>query len=162
MPCVKTLGEQVQDYMTGEGLNAPEMGRRVGCSRQNIENLLAGTVRHPSYLADLARVLGTTADALLSGRYVYRANGRSEQVVAQEAMPTAEPWPLAPFITRSQWDQLHQAERNAVAWEASKALRAMTAPPPSAPSISRERAGAFREVTPPRSKNHKPDRKEHK
>lgn len=42
-----------------------EMARRVGTSRQNIENLESGKVRRPGYLPELADVMQTTVDALL-------------------------------------------------------------------------------------------------
>lgn len=59
----------------------------------------------------------------------------------------ADPWPLDPFITREQWMQLAQAERSAVAWEASKVLRQMR---PSAPAVE----GLPSNVTPMGDQDH--------
>lgn len=42
-----------------------EMARRVGTSRQNIENLESGRVDRPHYIDRLADVMQTTVDALL-------------------------------------------------------------------------------------------------
>ena len=133
--------------MEQEGLNAPAMGRLVGVSRQNIQNLMAGTVKNPAYIADLARVMRTTADVLLAGRYVYRPAGAAQPQEPTPDLSSApgDPWPLDPFIPRERWMQLGQAERNAVAWEASKALReigAVSAQAPPAAEVSARRKTA--------------------
>lgn len=159
---MKSLGEQVQEFMAGEGLNAPEMGRLVGRSRQNIENLVAGTVRNPSYLPELVRVMRTSADVLLSGRYVYRPAGAVTP--APEPQPAAEPWPLDPYISRERWALLSQAVRHAAAWEASKVVRLMSDVaelPPGVPSIApRDKPWSAREMTNPANKNRNTSRKE--
>jgi len=43
------------------------MGKEVGTSRQNIENIEAAGDRQPRYIKKLAQVMGTTVDALLAG-----------------------------------------------------------------------------------------------
>lgn len=74
--CVKTLGQQVDDFIKREGITPTEMGRRAVTSRQNIENLIAGKVqRVPHYIHGLAQAMRTTVDALLAGEYVYTPKG---------------------------------------------------------------------------------------
>lgn len=51
--------------MAAEQLTHSALARLVGTSRQNIENLLTKGVRTPSYLPELAQVMGTTVDELL-------------------------------------------------------------------------------------------------
>jgi hypothetical protein len=80
MLCVKTLAEQVLQFMQAEELNAPQMARLVGTSRQNIENLMAGNVHNPRYLASLARVMRTSADALLRGDFSPKSEGHPQNV----------------------------------------------------------------------------------
>lgn len=144
---MKSLGEQVQDFMEQEGLNAPAMGRLVGVSRQNIQNLMAGTVKNPAYIAELARVMRTSADVLLAGRYSYRPAGAAEPQIAPTKTPSpADPWPLDPWIPRDVWEQLGPHQRGAVAYEASKALRDMKAqvvvPAPAPVEVSSRRKSA--------------------
>ena len=55
------------------------MANAVGTSRQNIEGLETAGDRKPKYLAELAKVMGTTADQLLKGRSVpIESNGSTE------------------------------------------------------------------------------------
>lgn len=54
---------------------------------------------------------------------------------------TAESWPFVRFITRQQWDALDQEQRLAVEWEAFKALQAVQAAMPAAPSGKQRRTG---------------------
>lgn len=49
-------------------MNPAEYGRHVGVSRQNINNVEAGGVKHPRFIDKLAKAIGTTVDDLLAGR----------------------------------------------------------------------------------------------
>lgn len=65
---MKSLGERVREFRTHPSRNwtTKELAQRVGTSRQNIENLENGTVGIPrTYLAALAKVMGTTTDYLV-------------------------------------------------------------------------------------------------
>jgi transcriptional regulator with XRE-family HTH domain len=64
---MNSLGKKVKAFRT-----APErkwtldrMAKEVGTSRQNISNLESKGFGQPRYIADLARVMGTTVDVLL-------------------------------------------------------------------------------------------------
>lgn len=81
--------------MVAQGLTPTAMARLVGTSRQNISNILDGTSRLPKCLPGLARVMGTTEGALLSGGRV-----------------TLAPWPFA-WITPAAWAALTDRERGA-------------------------------------------------
>ena len=156
--CMKSLGTQVQDFMTREALTAPALARLVPCSRQNIENLVNDKVRNPKHLPGVARVMRTTVEVLLAGLYVYGPAGVPS---AQQAPVDAAPWPLDPFITRERWAQLGEAERVAVAWEASKAVRLMTdnTLPASVPSIERRQNGPMRQISSPFGSSQNPERR---
>ena len=100
--CVKqTLGEQVQAYMTGEGITVTEMAARVGTSRQNISNVLDGAQR-PKCLPDLARVMKTSVDALMAGKYVYG------KLPTEGPLRVEEPTPSWPFkrLAPEEWERL--------------------------------------------------------
>jgi phage repressor protein C with HTH and peptisase S24 domain len=51
------------------------MAKEVGTSRQNIENLELKGNRKPHYIIDLARVIGTTVDAMLTGQPAKTSEG---------------------------------------------------------------------------------------
>lgn len=95
--------------MAKEGVSPGAMAERVGTFRQNIENLVAGDVRNPRYLRELATVMRTTADVLLLGAYVYSPKG-SAPVRAAETAPAY--WPLRRW-TREQWEALDPFDRGA-------------------------------------------------
>ncbi len=84
---MKTIGEQVHAFRTNPLRNwtVKEMAQRVGTSRQNIENLEAGTVAVPQYLVALADVMDISTDALL-GRPP-PANRAAEHHVANPPPP---------------------------------------------------------------------------
>jgi transcriptional regulator with XRE-family HTH domain len=61
-----TKGAIVRNWRNRMGLSRAEVARRVGTSRQNIENLEADQVKNPHYLAKLAFTMGySTTDELL-------------------------------------------------------------------------------------------------
>lgn len=63
---MKTRGEIVRTWREERKLSPAKLGAMVGTSRQNIENLEAGTVGEPRYLRELARVMGyRTVEELL-------------------------------------------------------------------------------------------------
>lgn len=59
------LGRRVREFRTTRKWSTARMAKEVGTSRQNIENLEKKEFAHPHYIADLARVMGTTVDELL-------------------------------------------------------------------------------------------------
>lgn len=65
---MKTIGEQAQAFRLSKGWTPQKMADEVGTSRQNINSLEAKGNRRPHYIAQLARVMGTTIDALEAGR----------------------------------------------------------------------------------------------
>lgn len=110
MACVKTLGQQVQDFMAAEGLNSRAMAALVKTSRQNIENLVNGKAGMPRYIADLARVMRTSVEALVAGEPVARyalppVAGVDVVPLAQRASPVA--FTLPAQLT---WETLMQSE----------------------------------------------------
>ena len=64
------LGERVRKFREhpSRNWNTARLAREVGTTRQSVENLEAGAVGMPKYLAKLAQVMGTTVDDLLSAR----------------------------------------------------------------------------------------------
>ncbi|HWH83211.1 MAG TPA: hypothetical protein VNU71_13350 [Burkholderiaceae bacterium] len=64
---MNTLGKKVKAFRTApeRKWTAERMAQEVGTSRQNIQNLESRGFGHPRYIADLARVMRTTVDALL-------------------------------------------------------------------------------------------------
>jgi transcriptional regulator with XRE-family HTH domain len=64
---MKTIGEQAKEFREAKGWNTSRMAKEVGTSRQSIENLEAAGDRTPRYIKELARVMGTTVDALMAG-----------------------------------------------------------------------------------------------
>jgi predicted transcriptional regulator len=67
---METLADRVAQRMRELGLNQSELARRCGhgVKQQNIQQLLAGTVKRPLYDVHLAAALGVTIDWLLTGR----------------------------------------------------------------------------------------------
>lgn len=64
---MKTVGELAQEFRIAKGWTTAQMGAACGTKRQNIEQLEAAGDRLPQYIKQLAKVMGTTTDALLSG-----------------------------------------------------------------------------------------------
>lgn len=65
---MKNIGEMSKEFREAKKWNTTRMAKEVGTSRQNIEHLESRGSITPHYVADLARVMGTTVDALISGR----------------------------------------------------------------------------------------------
>lgn len=65
---MNNLGKRVRAFRTApeRDWTTKQMADAVGTSRQNIENLEQKGYGHPRYIADLARVMGTTVDDLLN------------------------------------------------------------------------------------------------
>lgn len=72
---MKTIGQQAQEFRLYKRWNSAQMAGAVGTSRQNIESLEAVGDRTPKYMASLARVMGTTVDALMAGEYRVPSQG---------------------------------------------------------------------------------------
>ena len=119
---MKSLGEQVADFMAQEGISSGAMGVLVGTSRQNIENLVAGAVGNPRYLRRLAEVMRTSADVLLDGLYVYVPPGAEPQSASAPGMP----WPLRRW-TPEQWAAIDPYDRGAMEDAAMAKLRELEA-----------------------------------
>lgn len=64
---MKRIGDQVKEWRLAPERNwsIPELARRVGTSRQNLENLESGAVDVPKYIVPLAVTMGVTTDSLL-------------------------------------------------------------------------------------------------
>lgn len=78
---MKTVGEQTKEFRLSKGWNTTRMGKEVGTSRQSIENLEAVGNRKPQYIVELARVMGTTVDDLLNGRFSVPLDSPSNQAL---------------------------------------------------------------------------------
>ncbi len=65
---MKSLAQRVKEHRESLGMNPSEYARHVGTSRQNINNVEAGEAEQPRYIGKLAKAMGTSVDALLSGR----------------------------------------------------------------------------------------------
>jgi hypothetical protein len=73
---MKTIGQQVSDYMKWRGWKSRQMAEHIqkqpggeSVKRQHIENLVKTGVDQPKYLHALAVSMGVTTDDLLQGRY---------------------------------------------------------------------------------------------
>ncbi len=89
---MKTLGDQAKEFRLAKGWNTTQMGKAVGTSRQNIESLEEAGNRIPKYLADLAGVLGTTADAMLITAGLSSATHSARESIAEYRIgPTLQP-----------------------------------------------------------------------
>lgn len=72
---MKNIGEQVQEFMTARGWKAADLAKAVrnagaeSVQRQHIEGLLAGKIERPRYIVELARVMQTTAERLISSKF---------------------------------------------------------------------------------------------
>lgn len=55
---MKTKGQIVRDWRVSQGLSPAALAKRVGTTRQSIENLEADVVGMPRYLAALAEAMG--------------------------------------------------------------------------------------------------------
>lgn len=64
---MKTVGELAKEFRIAKGWTTAQMGAMCDTKRQNIEQLEAAGDRLPQYIKQLAKVMGTTVDALLSG-----------------------------------------------------------------------------------------------
>lgn len=135
--------------MAVEGLSAPDMAQRVGTFRQNIENLVAEKVGAPRYLPDLARVMDTSVDVLLAGKYAHPSKRpgpsrspeaatvkdgglllRENTAMGQQVGPQ---WPFQNYITRQQWEGLQPHERALVEWAAFEELKKVLSARPAVP-----------------------------
>ena len=80
MFCMKTIGEQAQEFRLGMGWSPQEMAAAVSrhhpdgkVSRQVIEQLEKASRRRPRYITALAKVMGTTVEALEAGAFSFGA-----------------------------------------------------------------------------------------
>lgn len=101
---MRSLGEQVQEFLDGEGITAAQLAKQLGESRQNLENLVAGRAGMPKYLLALSMAMRASADELLAGRYRYRASG-TPAAAAPGASYVVEVWPFT-RLTREEWAEL--------------------------------------------------------
>ena len=62
------LGEKVRAWRLGSSIEIKQFAEKVGTSRQNIENLEAGSIGIPRYVAKLAKSMGTSVDDLIDLR----------------------------------------------------------------------------------------------
>ena len=64
---MKTLGQQVQDFLDERKLTTAKLAELVGgtVKRQHIEQLLANPTRQPRYIRKLAQVMGKSVDELM-------------------------------------------------------------------------------------------------
>lgn len=105
---VKTLADQVREFIEREGITATELARRCGVSRQNVDNVLKGTKRI-KWLPELAAVMKTSTDALLTGK-----------PAPPRFVVSGSTWPFE-FLTRDAWASLTPAQRAVVDHAAAKA-----------------------------------------
>ena len=85
---MKTIGEQAKAFREARGWSPKEMAAACKTSRQNIETLEAKGARTPRYIKDLARVMGTTVDVLMEGRYEMGAIAVQAPIAQVEAAPS--------------------------------------------------------------------------
>lgn len=65
----RSVGEQVKAFREAQGWSVARMAREAKTTRQNIEHLEARPALQPRYIDRLARVMGTSVETLLAGRY---------------------------------------------------------------------------------------------
>lgn len=96
----KTLAEQVDAFMKANGLSSQAMADRVRAmqkksgveptvKRQNIDGVLGGSIQRPLYLVELALAMGTTAEALSTGKFRAGAEPPEEPATAPNPLPAA-------------------------------------------------------------------------
>lgn len=66
---MKTLADQVQEFMALKGWNSQQLADEVGTDRQSVENIWRKGTKMPKYIQALAKVMNTTTDALLAGQW---------------------------------------------------------------------------------------------
>lgn len=66
---MRTIGEQAKAFRDSRGWTPKQMAAACKTSRQNIETLESVGDRIPKYIKELAKVMGTTVDVLMEGRY---------------------------------------------------------------------------------------------
>ena len=101
MICVKTLADQVREFMSREGIKSTAAMARLipTTSRQSLSNMLKGDINHPTtYMPELAAVMRTTVDVLLAGAYVWTPKDAAPKDVEREPAPTAAD--LSTFASR--------------------------------------------------------------
>jgi transcriptional regulator with XRE-family HTH domain len=96
---MKTIGEQAKEFREARRWTTKEMAAACKTSRQNIETLEAKGARTPRYIKDLARVMGTTVDVLMEGRY--RLGGTPAEEPAPKALAMVELAPETDDVTRA-------------------------------------------------------------
>lgn len=88
MFCMMTKGQIVSAWRRRQGLSAAELARRVGTSRQNINNLEADQVDRPHYLPELARVMGyANTDELLALKPPQDLQGQPASLPVEQPRP---------------------------------------------------------------------------
>lgn len=118
-----TRGELIQEWRKRAGLNRAQVGRLVGTSRQNIDNLENDRVSGvPGYLPALARAMGyASTDDLLSLRPLPEAVASSHQ--AQEREETRDTKASLSFLQKE---------------DASEVAHAVHLQPFTVPSLNKE------------------------
>lgn len=87
---MKTLGDKVAAFRKAQGLTPGQLAKKVGTSRQNIENVEAGRVAMPGYLCELADAMGVTTDYLL-GRTPHGTAAHAREPAAVYLTPPSLP-----------------------------------------------------------------------
>jgi len=105
MFCMTTIADKVQTFRLQRGLNTAQLAKLVGTSRQNIENLEAGQVDQPRYLARLAATMQISVEDLLDTRKTLPTydgkRGPAEDVAGlHNAVPNKKTVRVVPLINR--------------------------------------------------------------
>lgn len=113
---MKTIGEQAKAFREARGWSPKEMAAACKTSRQNIETLEAKGARTPRYIKELARVMGTTVDVLMEGRYeMGAAEAQATRPAILEAAPSADKVTRAIEVLAAALQPMDKATRSAIA-----------------------------------------------
>jgi transcriptional regulator with XRE-family HTH domain len=121
MVCMKTRGQIVREWREARQMNARQLAKAIGTSRQNIENLEKDVVDQPKYLPALSRFMGyASVEELLalkeppqSGPALAVEEGDAPQGEEGDFVPTSEEeWRLfqAYKLLSPELQQKHLAE----------------------------------------------------
>lgn len=88
---MKSIGDQAQEFRERMGWTTKQLAFACGTSRQNIETLEKVGSRTPKYVQTLAKVMGTTVDTLMQGKYVFDPEHKPDVQVPANGRGHARP-----------------------------------------------------------------------
>lgn len=115
---MKTIADRVKELREQRGWSQSELARQVSAvyrdgkiKPQSVQQLEEGTVKRPKYLLELAKVLGTTPEYLLTGRIPRPISVSSLSLGISDGSFEAGPdlrgrHPLISWVQAGKWSQI--------------------------------------------------------